>query len=243
MAARTETTKSPKIIILEGNIAAGKSTLCALLERKLSAKAFYEPVEENPYLGLFYENPKKWAFNLQTWFLNKRMQIYSEAVEYALRTGQPVIIDRSAVGDYAFGLVNFESGNMSKTSFYAYQAVWECGLGMLRRFPPTAVVYLDVGATECRRRIREVRCREFEMGIPEDYLRRLGKAYQKVLEWSERKSGLSLRIIRLDWSLFGGEDGAIKLVRDLSEAAAPSTYTPAENAVVLECTHPALFAR
>ena len=243
MAAKTESRKRPKIYIMEGNIAAGKSTLCAVLEKALSAKAFYEPVDENPYLTPFYSDQKKWAFNLQTWFLNKRMQIYSEAVEHALRTGQPVILDRSLVGDYAFGLVNFQSGNMSKESFYAYQAVWECGLGMLKRFPPTKVIYLDVGPTECRRRICEVRCREYEMDITEEYLANIRMAYTKALDWSERKSGLPMNVLRLDWSQFGGEDGADKLIDTLRKASVPSTYTPSDKAVVFECTRPALFSR
>ncbi|BBM87831.1 deoxynucleoside kinase [Candidatus Uabimicrobium amorphum] len=54
------------MIIIEGIIGAGKTTLSKQLQQKIpKAKVFREPVGENPYLGRFYESPKRWALEMQ----------------------------------------------------------------------------------------------------------------------------------------------------------------------------------
>jgi deoxyadenosine/deoxycytidine kinase len=57
------------LIIVEGNISAGKSTLCTNLGEFLNFKVFFEPVTNNPYLSLFYKEPKKYAMKMQLWLL------------------------------------------------------------------------------------------------------------------------------------------------------------------------------
>jgi hypothetical protein len=46
-------------VIVEGNIASGKTTLAVDLAQKLGCKVFLEPTAVNPYLELFYQDPKK----------------------------------------------------------------------------------------------------------------------------------------------------------------------------------------
>lgn len=43
-----------KLIIVEGNISAGKSTLAVGLSKITKSKLFLEPVQTNPYLKDFY---------------------------------------------------------------------------------------------------------------------------------------------------------------------------------------------
>ena len=43
-----------------GNIGAGKSSLTRLLSERTGWKAFFESVEDNPYLGDFYADMKRW---------------------------------------------------------------------------------------------------------------------------------------------------------------------------------------
>ena len=68
------------MIIMSGTIGAGKSNLTEILSRHLGTKAFYEPVEDNPILPLYYADPKKYAFLLQIYFLNKRFRLIKEAM-------------------------------------------------------------------------------------------------------------------------------------------------------------------
>ena len=47
------------IVCIDGNIAAGKTTILQEIERK-GYKVFYEPFQDNPVLPLYYEDPKKY---------------------------------------------------------------------------------------------------------------------------------------------------------------------------------------
>lgn len=59
------------LIVLAGTIGAGKSSLAAALGEHLGTEVFYEAVDNNPVLDLYYQDPKKYAFLLQIFFLNK----------------------------------------------------------------------------------------------------------------------------------------------------------------------------
>ncbi len=76
------------IIILEGNISAGKSTICNALKNLLpNAKAFLEPTATNPYLEKFYADPPSYALKMQLWLLRQRYHIYLDALRFVTSTG------------------------------------------------------------------------------------------------------------------------------------------------------------
>ena len=68
------------VLWIEGIIGAGKTTLANQLADALNMRAIHEPVESNPYLGLFYENPKQWAFTMQMHLLAHRYGLQKLAV-------------------------------------------------------------------------------------------------------------------------------------------------------------------
>ena len=104
------------LIIIEGNISAGKSTLCKELANKLNYKLFLEPAcEGNPYLSLFYQNPKKYALKMQLWLLRRRFETFTEAIRLLSEpTCNGVLLDRSVYSDFVFAIKNFEDGNISQ---------------------------------------------------------------------------------------------------------------------------------
>ena len=55
-------------IAVAGNIGSGKTTLTGLLAKHYKWKAHYEDVDTNPYLSSFYEDMRRWSFNLQVYF-------------------------------------------------------------------------------------------------------------------------------------------------------------------------------
>ena len=61
------------MIVLAGTIGAGKTSLTQMLADHLGSKPFFESVDDNPILPLFYKDPQKYGFLLQIYFLNRRL--------------------------------------------------------------------------------------------------------------------------------------------------------------------------
>lgn len=83
-----ENITSGNIVLVEGNIGVGKTTLCRELADRLKYKVFFEPATENPYLEKFYSNPKKYALQLQLWIFNQRCHTYVDALKHIVKTGK-----------------------------------------------------------------------------------------------------------------------------------------------------------
>ena len=60
-------------VAIAGNIGSGKTRLTEILTRRYGAKAYYEE-SDNPYIGDFYEDMNRWAFQLQISFLGSRIE-------------------------------------------------------------------------------------------------------------------------------------------------------------------------
>ncbi|MGL5021082.1 MAG: deoxynucleoside kinase [Mycoplasmatales bacterium] len=59
-------------ITIEGPIGVGKTTLTSIIAEKSLYKRITEVVEQNPFLSRFYENPDKWVFQTEMFFLSHR---------------------------------------------------------------------------------------------------------------------------------------------------------------------------
>ena len=79
---RQASVQGSKLVVVEGNIGAGKTTLAVEVARRMNAKAILEPIAENPYLAKFYSDPKKYALKLQLWIFRRRLQLYTEALDH-----------------------------------------------------------------------------------------------------------------------------------------------------------------
>ena len=167
------------LIVVEGNIGAGKSSLTKALVEKLGGFGMYEPVESNPYLADFYKNPKRWALEMQFWLMAKRFQMHEEAVTHINRTGQAVIMDRSIYGDSVFAKKNWQDGNIDDRGYKAYLQHRKLYIDKL--LTPNVTLYLDVSPSICHDRILNLRKRTSEVGIPLAYLEGLDKCYRELL--------------------------------------------------------------
>ncbi|MGT2771953.1 deoxynucleoside kinase [Streptococcus marimammalium] len=147
------------LIVLAGTIGAGKSSLAAALGEHLGTEVFYEAVDNNPVLDLYYKDPKKYAFLLQIFFLNKRFKSIKEAYK-----ADNNILDRSIFEDELFLTINYKNGNVTETELNIYKELLENMLEELEGMPkkrPDLLIYIDVSFEKMLERIKK-RGRDFE---------------------------------------------------------------------------------
>ena len=65
-------------IALEGPIGVGKTSLAQMLSRELSTRLVLEDFEDNPFLSDFYNDPERFAFQAQLFFLFQRYRQQQE---------------------------------------------------------------------------------------------------------------------------------------------------------------------
>lgn len=163
------------MITLSGIIGSGKSSLTKLLSEELGTEAFYEPVEDNPVLPLFYkgneiaakrrangeeDTSNPYAYLLQTFFLNRRFKMIKQAM-----TEDNNVLDRSIYEDAIFMKMNTDMGNATQVEYDIYKSLLD---NMLEELPyaahkksPDLMVMIDVSYETMIKRIKK-RGREFE---------------------------------------------------------------------------------
>ncbi len=164
------------MILFEGNIAAGKSTIGRRLAESDLFGFVEEPVgawqqdfEEN-LLDLFYRDTNRWAFTFQLAAFTTRAKTWTEVL--AMIDHRNVVLERSIYCDrYVFAKNCYQSGLMKKTEWQLYCKLWDW-LESNWCTEPDKIMYLRTPAEVCLERI-EARGRSEETTIPIEYLRDL----------------------------------------------------------------------
>jgi len=181
--------KKPKHIAVAGNIGAGKTTLTEALSKHYKWIPQFEDVANNPYLNDFYEDMPRWSFNLQIYFLNRRLNPLLE-IERGTET---IIQDRTIYEDANIFAPNLhDMGLMSKRDFDNYFTFFQTLRSMVK--PPDLLIYLQASVPTLVGQIQK-RGREFEENIRLDYLKKLNEYYNK---WIEGYQEGPLLIINVD---------------------------------------------
>ncbi len=164
------------LILVAGNIAAGKTSLTERVGARLGWHTAYESVADNPYLGDFYADIRQWSFHLQVFFLGHRAQ---QHLSLANRPGS-AIADRSIYEDaFIFARALHHLGNLSERDYLAYRRLFDLVVAGLPR--PDLLLYLRAPVPILLERINR-RGREIEGGITADYLTLLDSFYR---DWTE----------------------------------------------------------
>lgn len=159
-------------IAVAGNIGAGKSSLTNLLSERFGWKPFFESVADNPYLGDFYADMNRWSFNLQVYFLSNRFQSHKAITEGP----ESVILDRVIYEDAEIFARNlYQIGKMDERDYTNYVELYKVMTEYLR--PPDLLIYLRANVDTLVKQI-SLRGRDFEQGIPREYLEQLNTHYE-----------------------------------------------------------------
>ena len=200
-------------IAIVGNIGAGKTTLTERLAKHLNFDPQYEAVENNPYLEDFYSDMKRWAFNLQIFFLNSRFRHIVDLQNREIN----MIQDRTIYEDaYIFAENLFDMGLMSARDFENYSDIFQSIIHYIK--PPDLLVYLRASVPTLVNNIQK-RGRDYESGIRLDYLSKLNEKYEKWignykegklliidkdnLDFANNNEDLGLIIQKIEAELFG----------------------------------------
>ncbi len=190
--------KSKIFVAVAGNIGSGKSSLTRMLSEQYGWKAFYESVDDNPYLADFYRDMNRWSFNLQVYFLSKRFNDHKRIVEGT----ESIIQDRSIYEDAEIFAKNLAHiGKMDRRDYTNYVELYRVMMQYLR--PPDLLIYLDARIETLLKQIAR-RGREYEQSIPRSYLEELSSHYRG---WIERYDLGPLLVIPSDEVDFVHERG------------------------------------
>lgn len=188
------------VICVGAMIGAGKSSLAKLIGEHFNTDVFYESVEDNPILPLFYTaspeeiQAKRYPFLLQLYFLDTRFKSIKQAL-----VSDNNVLDRSIFEDWYFAKVNKDLGRISDLEFELYEGLLYNMLEELKELPkksPDLMVYLSGSFETILARINgRGRGYELDAGLVE-YYRTLWQGYD---EWvSKHYTASEVIVIDID---------------------------------------------
>jgi deoxyadenosine/deoxycytidine kinase len=171
-----------KFICIEGNIGVGKTTLVKKLAQHIGATSFFEEFDENPWLPLFYQQPKETALAVELSFLTDRCkQLIKIQKEHNSKT---------IISDYCLDkCLLFAKANLTKADFVTYKKLYGRISTTIKKPDIVIVLHTSVEALESNIRTRG---RTYEQTIQITYLEKLNKAYLQF--FSEEKEYIVLNI-------------------------------------------------
>lgn len=171
-------------VAVEGNIGAGKTTVSRLLAERLNAKLVLENFTDNPFLPFFYQNPERYSFPVEMFFMAERYQ----QLQRELTQGD--LFHTWAVADFVFEKsAIFASITLSKHEFELFSRIFSILAPLAPK--PTHYVWLQESIPGLMFNILR-RGRPYEKLIQESYLEQVETQYQT---WLRTLNGNHCKII------------------------------------------------
>ena len=189
-------------IAIEGPIGVGKTSLAELLSKELGARLVLEDFEENPFLPDFYNDPERFGFQTQLFFLLQRYRQQQD-----LR--QVDMFQKLLITDYMFVKDRlFASLNLDDKEMHLYDTV----ASLLERniIRPDLVIYLQADTDVLMKNIAK-RGRNMERNVTWEYIDALNQVYT---EYFFRYQDTPLVIINTDNIDFVENEKDLKEVMD-----------------------------
>ncbi|MDF7668625.1 deoxynucleoside kinase [Lactobacillus sp. ESL0680] len=205
-----------QVIVLSGPIGAGKSSLTSILAEHLGTQAFYEGVDSNPVLPLYYKDMKRYTFLLNIYLLNHRIAQINQAVKE-----KNSVSDRSIYEDALFFKMNADSNVADPTEFQIYDGLLE---NMMEDTPgnpskkPDLLIYIHVSLETMLKRIKK-RGRSYEQISTDpslkDYYARLIRYYEPWYENYNASPKIAIDGDKFDFIV--DEDAKQKVLRQIDD--------------------------
>lgn len=204
-------------IVIEGNIGAGKTSLCQRLASDFNTRLLLEAFADNPFLPSFYEQPKRFAFPVELFFMAERHKQLQELL------GQGDLFQQGLIADYMFSkTLLFAQQNLEGHEWRLFQRLFQT---LNQQLPaPQLLVYLHRPVSVLQAHIRK-RQRSYEQHISDAYLEQVQKGYFQFFKHSD----LPILLVELGEANFLEDEGAYGAIIDLLQ----QPYSPGLNRAVL----------
>ena len=168
---------SVPFITVEGPIGVGKTSLSKAISETFEFHLLKEIVDENPFLGKFYENIEEWSFQTEMFFLCNRYKQLSD-IHYILDQQSPVVADY-----HIFKNLIFAKRTLKPSEYDKYESIYKILTADMPK--PNMVIYLHASLDTLMKRIA-MRGREFENMISREYMEQLAADYHKFIQHFEK---------------------------------------------------------
>lgn len=166
-------------ITVEGPIGIGKTSLAKAISEHLHYELLKEIVDENPFLGKFYENIEEWSFQTEMFFLCNRYKQLGDINNHFLLKNKPVVADY-----HIFKNLIFAKRSLNPLEFEKYVKIYDILTSDIPK--PNIIIYLHASLETLLKRI-ELRGRDFEKNISPIYLEQLSIDYENALNTFEQE--------------------------------------------------------
>lgn len=178
-----------RLVVVEGLIGVGKTSLARRLASAVGAETVFEQPMDNPFLERFYKNPRSAAFPAQLYFLFQRARQLAELKQQdmfaPLRVGD-YLLDK----DQIFARITLDDAEYS-----LYEQVYT--RLALDAPQPDLVVFLQAPVDVLLQRI-DKRGIAYEKYIDAAYLEKLGEAYTRYFHQYTRSPLLIVNTAEID---------------------------------------------
>jgi len=203
-----------RFIAIEGNIGAGKTTLCEKLAKDYSAKLILEQFDDNPFLPFFYKDSERYSFPVELFFMTERHK------QLQANLNQPDLFQQFTVSDYIFiKTLLFARNNLTEDEFRLFQRLFHI---LKTNFPaPDLIVFLHRPVDELMENIKK-RNRSYESEITPEYLLSIQNTYFEYFKMEHQTPVLIIDVSELDY--LNNPDDYQKIVQEMSRKYNPGLH-------------------